>query len=142
MILSKSEPRRNEDDNLLLAFEECRLTPELWTHEAHVQVARGYLSRFSFPRALQYVCSGIKKLNAHNGKPNAYHETITVAMLLLVADRMDAKLHESWEQFKTRNADLLNWKDSALLNYYTYGTLYSDEARQHFIWPDKRPLLS
>lgn len=143
MTLPKLEKHMDMDTTqpLLVAFEACELTPDIWTHEAHIHVAWGYLNRFSFPQALQYICSGIKKLNTHNGKPNAYHETITIAMLILIADRIAKKPGGNWEEFKAYNADLLDWRNSILLKYYTYGELYSDTARKYFIWPDKRPLL-
>jgi hypothetical protein len=74
------------DSELLDHFEQCTLLPSLWTHEAHVRVTWLYLKDNSESTALQLVRSGIQRFN--DGvlkKAMAYHATITVAFVRLIA---------------------------------------------------------
>ena len=79
--------------------------------------------------------SARKRFAAANGKPERYHETITIAYMLLIAERIDRTRHESWEEFAGRNADLLCWKPSVLARFYSDEMLQSDAARRGFVLP-------
>jgi hypothetical protein len=43
-----------------------------------------------------------------------------------------------WDEFASRNPDLLTWKNGILTRYYNQDTLQSDLARAVFLFPDKR----
>ena len=43
----------------------------------------------------------------------------------------------SFEEFATKNPDLLQWRPSALDRYYRNETLGSDLARRTFVRPDR-----
>jgi hypothetical protein len=122
------------NDEFLAAFETCTFTRPEWTHEAHVRMAWIYLSRFPFETALDNVRQGIQKLNGTLGSPDGYHETITVAFVRVIADRIRAG--EDYPVFCERNPDLLDRTLTALLRYYTREKLWSAEARREFIEPD------
>lgn len=126
------------DDEFLLAFETCAVARPEWTHEAHVRMARLYLTRLPFPEALDRVRRGIQKLNAKIGSPDGYHETITVAFVRIIADRIIPG--EDYRAFRDRNLDLFDRTLPALLRYYTKDRLGSTEARKTFIAPDGEPL--
>ena len=89
------------DDEFLRAFQECTFTRSEWTHEAHVRMAWLYLTRLPFVEALDRVRCGIRKLNAKIGTPDGYHETITVAFVRVIANRV--RLGEDYPAFHDRN---------------------------------------
>ena len=150
------------DAKFLAQFESARLDRGAWTHEAHVRMAWLYLqSGLSYRDARSKVRTGIKKLNAAflaqqnapcgatrpvepvaepavEAKPTGFHETITTAFVRLVAAR--ARPGEKFAAFRKRNPDLFDRKLTALLSHYTRETLFSDEARTHFVKPDLAPL--
>ena len=64
-------------------------------------------------------------------------ETITVAYMLLIAERLDGARHLTWAEFAHRNGDLLERQPSILARYYTEATLASDRARRVFVMPDR-----
>ena len=68
--------------------------------------------------------------------PRLYHETITWAFLLLIAERLAANPCQHWEPFAAANQDLLVWKPSILERYYSKELLASDLARRTFLMPD------
>src|SRR4051812_16659654 len=67
-----------EIEELVTAFEECRLPYPQWTHRAHLAVALVYLTRYRFANALDRARIHINLYNHTRGKPDGYHETITV----------------------------------------------------------------
>jgi hypothetical protein len=65
-----------------------------------------------------------------------YHETITWAFLLIIAERQARCGAVTWDDFAAANADLLVWKPSILERYYSTEVLRSDLARNVFVFPD------
>ena len=74
----------------------------------------------------------LRKMTARIGKPDAYHETVTIAFLALIAERMgDAT---DFEGFASVNPDLFDKR--ILARWYSPERLASDRARRHFLLPD------
>ena len=72
------------------------------------------LERYAFPDALGRFCDAIRRFAAAKGKAERYHETITVAYMLLIAERLDNMRGATWTEFADRNGDLLERKPSIL----------------------------
>lgn len=130
------------DDELLRCFEAGEVPPGGFHHEQHVRVAWNYVSRLPLPEARARFTSGLKRFALAQGKPNLYHETITIAYLLLINERVDRTASLEWEQFAAQNADLLRWKPSVLDRYYSPEILSSDRAREIFVEPDRKTIES
>jgi hypothetical protein len=131
------------DAEFLTAFEKATLPRTLWTHEAHVRMAYLYLwecpdATLALPGVRQRICH----YNQANGNRTGYHETITVAFLTLVADRLrqNAAQARDWETFRDAHPDLITDGLGVLLRHYTRDRLLSAEARVAFIAPDVCPL--
>jgi hypothetical protein len=128
------------DDEFLAAFERCTVPRAEWTHAAHVRMAWLYLGRLPFAQALVQVRNGIHRYNAAHGS-DGYHETITVACVVLIHSRMvDAKAGEDFDGFRARNPDLLDRRLPILARHYDPATLSSAAARERFVAPDLEPL--
>jgi hypothetical protein len=125
------------DDELVQAFESATLAGDAFPHEAHVRVAWYYLKRYPILVALTRFRGALQRFAAAQGKPGRYHETITVAYMLLVADRLAASGDLAWTAFAERHADLLVRKPSALSRFYSDEVLASDRARDVFVMPDR-----
>ncbi len=122
---------------LLVRFE-CDTDPDVPFHHAdHVRLAFAYLSCYPVLQALEKFSAGLQKFAARRGKTELYHETITCSYFFLIHERMARHPGINWNDFATRNADLLVWKDGVLSRYYEKATLNSDLARRVFILPDK-----
>ena len=127
------------DEELVRSFEAGTEPPGGFHHAEHVRVAWWYLRREPLERALARFKDRLKHFAAAQNAPGLYHETITVAFVLLVNERLDGEGPEgSWEEFAARNADLFAWKPSILDRYYEAATLASDRARRTFVWPDRK----
>ena len=89
------------------------------------------------PAALVEFSPAIKRFADAQGATGLYHETITWAFLLLIADRQARTAAASWDEFERANADLVMWKPSILSRYYSKELLESDLARRTFLMPDR-----
>jgi hypothetical protein len=78
--------------------------------------------------------TALKGISTRAGNPGAYHETITVAFLSLIAERQAAGHYSDFEAFIGDNPDLMN--KSILERWYAPERLLSDIARKTFVMPD------
>lgn len=128
----------DEDDALLRAFESGVVPDGGFHHAQHVRVAWNYLRTRPLPSALARFQARLRAFAQARAQPGLYHETITVAYVLLIAERLHgAPADEGWDAFAARNADLLGWKPSILDRYYRPETLWSERARASFVMPDR-----
>lgn len=121
---------------LLEAFTNTTLPADQFHHEQHVHVAWLFVRRYGMPAALGEFSEAIKRFAAAKGATGLYHETITWAFLLLIAERQARTSADTWDMFAAGNADLLTWKPSILNRYYSKELLASDLARRTFVMPD------
>jgi hypothetical protein len=121
---------------LLDRFVDTTLPADQFHHEQHVNVAWLFVRQHGMPEALREFSAAIRRFADAKGATGLYHETITWAFLLLIAERQAACGAASWEEFSARNADLLVWKPSVLSRYYSKELLASDFARRTFVMPD------
>ncbi len=122
---------------LLEAFVDTTLPAEAFHHEQHVQVAWLFVRQYGMPGALTEFTAAIKRFADAKGATGLYHQTITWAFLLLIAERQARTNADSWEAFTAANPDLLVWKPSILDRYYSKELLTSELARRVFVFPDR-----
>jgi hypothetical protein len=125
------------DDTLVRTFEAGEVPEGGFHHAQHVRVAWWYLNRHSLADALARFSEGLRRFAERQNKPNLYHETITVAYVLLINERLAACRDLNWPQFADCNADLLTWRPSILDRYYRPETLSSARAKRTFVMPDR-----
>ena len=103
-------------------------------HADHVRMAFEILSHHpNFVTAASAFSSSLRRIAARAGNANAYHETITLAFLSLIAERMACSNFGGFADFAARNADLLD--KSALTRWYSAERLSSPVARATFVLP-------
>lgn len=117
----------------LAALETGALDPARFPHPQHVRLAYEMLARYPFGEAVTRFSGGLKLLAAKAGRPEVYHETITVAFLALLGERRAAGQAADWSHFKTNNGDLLDKR--CLEKWYGSEQLASDLARRTFCLP-------
>jgi hypothetical protein len=116
---------------LVRGFEDATL--EHFPHADHVRVAWWYVHHEPLLTAIAKMRAGLQRFAAAKGRPERYHETMTIAFVLLVADRR--RDGEPWAAFAARNPDLLQWPCPALTRLYAPGVLESPRARDVFVAP-------
>ena len=122
----------------LFALESGALDPAMFPHPEHVRLGFEMLGRYPFSEAVARFSRGLKLLAAKGGRPEVYHETITVAFLALIGERRARANDTDWCEFKANNSDLLDKR--CLERWYDVDCLRSDLARKTFCMP--RPRLA
>ena len=121
----------------LRAFESGAVDPAQFPHSEHVRLGYEMLGRYSFGEAITRFSRGLKLLAAKAGKPQIYHETITVAFLALINERRARGTTKTWAEFQANGADLFDKR--CLEKWYGVEQLSSDLARQTFCLPKPPP---
>ena len=117
----------------LIALETAALDPSAFPHQEHVRLAYGMLERYPFSEAVARFSRGVKLLAAKAGRPEVYHETITVAFLAVIGERRARARSNSWAGFEAENGDLFDKR--CLEQWYDAKQLESDLARRTFCLP-------
>lgn len=105
-------------------------------HPDHVRMAFEIMRRHTFPDAAQAFCAALKTIAARAGNASAYHETITLAFLALVSERMNVRSYGDFAAFSNDNRDLMD--KSVLTRWYDPERLMSPLARATFVLPQAR----
>jgi hypothetical protein len=122
------------DEDFLRALETCVLPEAEFGHAAHVRAAYLYLQDGDFAAALERIRRAIRTYATHLGKPDRYHETITVAYLALIQQHICERGNGGgWPAFARDNPELL--QKSLLRQFYPPGQLDSELARRVFLLP-------
>jgi hypothetical protein len=126
--------------DLMAAFEATTLDPARWTHAAHLIAALYYIRRDGRALATARMRTNLQRYNAVVGtNPAAYHETITLAWVAVVAgfvaEQPDLPLADAARALVAR----CGTKDY-LDRHYSPETLLSADARARWVPPDRLPL--
>jgi len=121
----------NDIEAALTRFAEGDCDPANFPHREHVRMGFEMLRRHSFPETVLHFSHALRKMAIRGGRPEAYHETITIAFLSLIAERMSGG--RDFESFSSQNQDLFDKR--VLERWYRPERLASDDARRTFLLP-------
>ena len=134
------------DAEFLEQFDAGTLDLETFDHTAHFRAAWLCLREAPFRDALGRLRRGLKRLAISAGRPQRYHETITVAYARLIARQMRALGNPPWDEFRARSAELFAPGLGAIRSLYDPAIIDSPEARKIFVpppaWNSERKLVS
>ncbi len=120
---------------LAARLEDGSLDAAGFRHADHVRLARWYVAEYGTYGALGRF-SGALRAYAESKGSRKYHQTVTWALLLVIAERVDAAPPgQTWDEFAAANADLLEYP-GVLRGLYREDTLASARARAAFVMPD------
>jgi hypothetical protein len=115
-------------------FLAGEIRPQDFRHADHVRAGYELLTQNEFLDAAAIYCRVLKAMTARIGKPEAFHLTITLAFLSLIAERADLECPASFEDFAQANPDLMD--KSILTRWYRPERLSGAAARRGFVLPD------
>jgi hypothetical protein len=122
------------EDAELARFMAGEMDPGRFPHSEHLRMSFEMLRVHDFPDALLNYSRALQRMTARVGKPQVFNQTITVAFLALVAERMLAGVHGDFAAFVAANPDLLD--RTILYRWYPPERLASDAARRVFLLPE------
>ena len=126
----------DDPESAIAQFRSGGLDPTRFHHRDHVRVAFEMLRRAPFLEVAPAYAEALRDLACRSGRPDAYHETITIGFLALVGERLVAERGGDFGRFERENHDLFDKR--LLLRWYSAERLGSDAARRTFLLPEPR----
>ncbi len=124
---------------LVAAFEAGTLPLEAFDHRAHMAVALAYLEDAPLPEATDTMRDGLRRFLAAHGRPDGYHETVTVFWMRLL-DHL-ARERFSHLDLDARAAAIADaWAPKKPLQAHFSPERLAGEARTTWVEPAVRPL--
>ena len=118
----------------LARFLRVEIVPSEFPHREHVQIAFEMLKRHDFPETVLHFSRTLRAMAEKAGRPEAFHQTVTIAFLSLIAERMEGAGAADFAGFAQANPDLL--EKTLLTRWYSAERLASAAARRTFLLPD------
>ena len=103
-------------------------------HEQHVRMGFEMLRRHDFTETAHLYSNALRAMARRAGRPQVFHQTITIAFLSLIAERMPTDQPADFAEFAARNPDL--FEKSVLSRWYCPARLAAEIARSSFVLPD------
>jgi hypothetical protein len=118
-------------------FMRGEIDARSFPHREHVRMAFAMLQRYDFPESVLHYSRALRTMTARAGKPEAFHQTVTIAYLSLIAERLAGGQWDDFAAFARDNADLLD--KGTLARWYRPERLASECARRTFLLPERSP---
>ena len=115
-------------------FMRGEVDPAHFPHREHVRMAFEMLRRHDFAESVLHYSRALRAMLARIGKPEAFHQTVTIAFLSLVAERMArCSADADFGALVSAHPELLD--KSVLTRWYAPERLGSETARRSFLLP-------
>lgn len=102
-------------------------------HREHVRMAFEMLRRHDFAEAAWLYSRALRRMTGRVGKPQAFHQTTTIAFLALIAERMERSGAADFAAFVRAHPEVLD--KTTLSRWYRPEQLASEVARRTFVLP-------
>jgi hypothetical protein len=127
------------DVELTRALERGEIANEDFRHASHLHVAWVYLAESSsLQQAANKMHNTLQRFAAAAGKPQKYHETITLFWVHLLSRAYATSRGGRLEEIVHANPQLV--EKNFPLAYYSPDRLFSEQARTSWVEPDLKPL--
>jgi hypothetical protein len=116
-------------------FVRGEIDAAVFPHREHVRMAFEMLRRHDFAETALHYSRALRAMSARAGNPRAFHQTVTIAFLSLIAERMqDCGGAADFEALVRDHPELLD--KAALTRWYRPERLASEAARHTFLLPE------
>lgn len=116
-------------------FMRGEVDPAQFPHREHVRMAFEMLRRHDFAETVLHYSRALRAMTQRAGRPEAFNQTVTIAFLALIAERMEGSAGE-FAAFIREHPELL--EKSVLTRWYAPERLASAAARRTFLLPEPR----
>lgn len=117
----------------LARFERGEIDAANFPHREHVRMAFEMLRRHDFAETVWLFSRTLRAMATRAGKPQAFNQTVTIAFLSLIAERMEQTRPADFITFARDNPGLFD-KD-ALARWYPREQLSAELTRRVFVLP-------
>jgi hypothetical protein len=117
----------------LTRFLRGEIDPAHFPHREHVRIAFEMLRRLDFAESVWQFSKTLRLMAIKAGRPRAFNQTITIAFLGLIAERMESDQCGDFSAFEREHAELFD--KNALARWYPAARLATAAARRIFLLP-------
>jgi hypothetical protein len=118
-------------------FVRGEMVAASFPHREHVRMAFEMLRRHDFAETVLHYSRALRAMAQQAGKPQAFHQTVTIAFLSLIAERLEGGQWDDFAAFSRDNPDLLD--KGTVARWYRPERLASERARRTFLLPEPSP---
>ena len=118
-------------------FVRGEIDTSAFPHREHVRMAFEMLRRHDFAESVWHFSRTLRAMAAKAGKPQAFNQTVTLAFLSLIAERMERDGAPDFAAFVRAHPEMLD--KSALSRWYRPDQLSTEIARRTFVLPEPAP---
>ena len=120
-------------------FRNCTLSPELFSHEAHLRLAWIHVTKYGEETAIQNICTQLLTFVELVGAKDKYNKTLTIAAIKAVHHFIKKSNSNTFQDFITEFPRLkFNFKD-LMSFHYQVDIFNSEQAKKEFLQPDLMP---
>lgn len=129
-----------DDAALITAFSALAIESADFRHREHVRLGFAILVRErDLAAAVIAFRTCLQRFAATIGAAAKYHETLTWAYLIVIAERMHGHGYASSREFLAAHPDLLDHRAGAIAKYYDVAQITASPiARAIFVLPERR----
>jgi hypothetical protein len=117
----------------LARFLRGEIDGATFPHREHVRMAFEMLRRHDFAQSVWLFSRTLRAMATRAGKPQAFNQTVTIAFLALIAERLESAGAENFAAFERDHTDV--FEKSALTRWYPPERLAAPITRRIFVLP-------
>jgi hypothetical protein len=118
-------------------FVRGEIAAASFPHREHVRMAFEMLRRHDFAETVLHFSRALRTMARQAGKPQAFHQTLTIAFLSVIAERLEDGQWQDFGAFVRDNPHLLD--KGMLARWYRPERLATERARRTFLLPEPVP---
>lgn len=124
------------DSDFEKQFENCKLSVDLFSHEAHLRLVWIHIEKYGYDKALENIQNQLEKYVAFVGASQKYHITLTIAAVNIVHNFMLKSNSNGFRDFILEYPELTDKFQMLLYRHYSPERINSTAARTEYIEPD------
>jgi hypothetical protein len=125
-------PRAEPEE--LARFIRGEVDARSFPHREHVRMAFEMLRHYDFAQSAHLYSQALRAMTTRVGQPEIFNQTLTIAFLALVAERMQASGADDFPALELAHPELFD--RSLLSRWYPPERLASEAARRTFLLPE------
>jgi len=120
-------------------FKNCTLSPNLFTHEAHLRLAYIHLTKYGLNKAIKNLCKQIANFDQKFGDGTKFNKTVTIASAQIVHHFINKSKSVYFRNLLKEFPRLKNNFLSLVKSHYTKDIFNDKKAKQEYLEPDLLP---
>jgi hypothetical protein len=129
------------DDVFEQQFADCKLDPELFSHEAHLRLAWIHIQNYGVDNAIENVSTQLKRYTAYVNAADKFNKTVTIAAVYAVHHFMKKNPSADFVGFINTNPQLKNNFRALIQTHYSQDVFNQAAAKREFLQPDLSPFM-